>query len=181
MTLWKSSIAYALINYSFIHYIMYNNNNNMLTGWSTVTAPSILKIWGCLNCPMMAPSWRNLAWSSSLDPSFNILIATSKGPYGVLQVPLHTWPNAPDPRRSSVLQWRGKGWTNKTMYACMHMYALGERKESWWWWWWGGITIHNYGMYVRTYVYNFLTNLYGPKHAITAMNKMVWKHTRNLF
>ena len=50
------------------------------------------------------------------------------------------------------------------MHACMHIYALGERKESWWW----GITIHNYGMYICMYVYNFL-------HIYMAQSMQLWQ------
>ena len=74
-----------------------------LTGSSTVTAPSNLTMWGCLNWAMMAASWRNVALCLSVVPSFSLLMATPCGPYGVSQVPLNTSPNSPEPRTVSAL------------------------------------------------------------------------------
>ena len=95
---------YICISKSAMYVLCHHTSKLLLTGSSTVTVPSNLTTWGCLNWAMRAASWRNVALRLSVDPSFSILMATSCGPFGVTQVPLNTSPNSPDPRAVSALQ-----------------------------------------------------------------------------
>ena len=76
-----------------------------LTGSPSVTTPYIVTTLWCLNCPMMAASWRNLTLSSSPDPSLRVFTATSTSPppSPLPNTPLYTVPNCPDPSKSPSL------------------------------------------------------------------------------
>ena len=69
----------------------------VLTGSPVVTTPISLTTLGCLNCPLMAASWRNLTFSSSEAPGWSCFTATSMAPIGLSQTPWFTVPNSPDP------------------------------------------------------------------------------------
>ena len=58
----------------------FNSNHwtlNTLTGSEVVMTPTILMMLGCLNCPMMAASCRNLTLSSSVGSPSRDFTATS--------------------------------------------------------------------------------------------------------
>lgn len=74
-----------------------------LTGVPTVTTPCKRTMFGCLNCPMMAASWRNLTVSFSDALLLSILTAMSRSPWSVCHTPLATFPNCPEPRCPVIL------------------------------------------------------------------------------
>ena len=79
-----------------------------LTGLPTVTTPNSFTTLGCLNCPLMAASWRNLTVSASGEPGFSVFNATSIVPIGEYQYPLWTSPNWPDPSAPMTLSKQGR-------------------------------------------------------------------------
>ena len=85
-------------------YSMVYTMNPLLTGSPTVMTPRSFTTLGCLNCPLMAASRRNLTLSFSSDPSFSVFTATSTAPVGDCHIPLFTVPNWPEPRCSVILK-----------------------------------------------------------------------------
>ena len=76
--------------------------NCILTGSLSLITPCSVTMLGCLNCAIMAASWRNLTLSTSLDPSLRVFNATSKSSF-FFHSPLSTLPNWPDPRWPVIL------------------------------------------------------------------------------
>ena len=74
-----------------------------LTGSPVVTTPISCTTFGCLNCPLMAASWRNLIFSASVAPGWSCLTATSTAPMGLCHTPMLTTPNWPEPRALVIL------------------------------------------------------------------------------
>ena len=66
---------------------------NSLTGSPIVTTPYILMTLVWLNWPIMAASCRNLTLSSSEDPAFKVLTASSSSCLHMLHDALYTSPN----------------------------------------------------------------------------------------
>ena len=78
----------------------------LLTGSPTVTTPRSFTTLGCLNCPLMAASCRNLTLSSCEALDCSVFTATSTAPAGDCHIPLFTVPNWPEPRCSVILKKR---------------------------------------------------------------------------
>ena len=70
------------------------------------TIPNILTMLGCLNCPMVAASWRNVTFSFSLALSFCVFTATLTSSPFFLQTALCTSPKLPCPIISPILHQR---------------------------------------------------------------------------
>ena len=114
-----------------------------LTGSPTVTTPYSFTTLGWLNWPMMAASCRNLTWSSSHDPSFIVLTATSVYPECVYHTPRFTIPNCPEPRllvnlHVCVVNVVCSVWplTDRhacvCMSACVHYGYVGQSHQTIW-------------------------------------------------
>ena len=76
----------------------------LLTGSPTVTTPRSFTTLGCLNCPLIAASCRNLTLSSCDALDCSVFTATSTAPAGDCHIPLFTVPNWPEPRCCVILK-----------------------------------------------------------------------------
>ena len=123
---WRSPPFGIISTTSFIWQMCFKNcsgNNSCnqtewtLTG-SSKTTPKTLRILGCLNCPMMATSCKNLTLISSSAASLIDFTATStvffvsrRTPWSLLDVhnPRCTVPNSPVPKQSWRLDYMQVG------------------------------------------------------------------------
>ena len=85
-------------------YVQTKSGLFILTGSPTVTTPRSFTTLGCLNCPLMAASCRNLTLSSCEALDCSVFTATSTAPVGDCHIPLFTVPNWPEPRCSVILK-----------------------------------------------------------------------------
>lgn len=69
----------------------------IITGFDFVTTPCKNITLGCSNWPIMEASVKKSFLALSMEPAFNVLIATSISMPLVLSFPLHTSPNSPPP------------------------------------------------------------------------------------
>lgn len=112
---------------------------NTLTGSPIVTIPYSFTTFGWWNCPMMAASLMNFTLSFSPAPSLKVFRATSiMLPFGVLHVPLFTFPNSPHPRCPNTLwevigQWT---WHSSSKMHHPNMTNVMADRGIWFNWYW---------------------------------------------
>ena len=76
---------------------------NYLTDSVLLTTPYKETTLGCVNCAMMAASWRNFTLSVSVAPSLRSFSATGMSLVLFLHTPCSTKPNFPEPSRLFIL------------------------------------------------------------------------------
>ena len=96
----------------------------MLTGSVLLTTPYKETTLGCVNCAMMAASWRNFTLSVLDDPSLRIFSATGMLLAPFFHKPCSTEPNCPDPRCPCTLR------TNSHNSSISYSFPIKLNQES---------------------------------------------------
>ena len=78
--------------------LSWNACNRWLTASPSITTPCSRTTLGCLNCPIMAASWRNLTLSISDKSTVRLFTATCIDSWWLYQVAFLTFPNWPEPK-----------------------------------------------------------------------------------